>query len=131
RARREGSPGFLTRRVAHYGDPAAYQSLDIVREPPCPEYSSAVTVASPRNFAFIDGQNLHLGIRDLDWRVDWRRLRVHLEQHCRETRAFYFVGFIPDNQPPYTSLANAGYPVLIKPVTYRSDPNLKTNVAGA
>ena len=102
--------------------------MDIVREPPRPEYSSAVTVASPRNFAFIDGQNLHLGIRDLGWRVDWRRLRVHLEEHYRVTRAFYFVGFIPDNQPLYTRLQKAGYTVVFKPVTYRGDGKPKGNV---
>ena len=87
-----------------------------------------MAAASGRNFAFIDGQNLHLGIRDLGWRVDWRRLRVHLEEHYRVTRAFYFVGFIPDNQPLYTRLQKAGYTVVFKPVTYRGDGKPKGNV---
>jgi len=40
---------------------------------------------------------------------------VHLEEHYRVTRAFYFVGFIPDNQPLYTRLQKAGYTVVFKP----------------
>jgi len=44
------------------------------------------------NFAFIDGQNLHLGIAELGWRVDWRRFRTYLEEHYRVGCAYYFVG---------------------------------------
>jgi len=87
-----------------------------------------VAVASKRNFAFIDGQNLNLGIRDLGWRVDWRRSRVHLEEHYRATRAFYFVGFIPNYQALYTRLQKAGYTLIFKPVTYRGDGRPKGNV---
>jgi hypothetical protein len=84
-----------------------------------------VAVASGRNFAFIDGQNVNLGIRDLGWRVDWRRFRIHLEEHYRATRAFYFVGFIPDNQALYTRLQKAGHTLVFKPVTYRGNGKTK------
>jgi len=87
-----------------------------------------VAVASGRNFAFIDGQNVNLGIRDLGWRVDWRRFRIHLEEHYRVTRAFYFVGFIPDNQALYTRLQKTGHTLVFKPVTYRGDGKPKGNV---
>ncbi len=28
------------------------------------------------NFAFIDGNNVHLGIEALGWKLDWKRFRV-------------------------------------------------------
>lgn len=87
-----------------------------------------MTRASLRNFAFIDGQNLNLGINQLGWRVDWRRLRIHLEEHYGVTRAFYFIGFVPNNQALYTSLQKAGYTLVFKPVAYRADGKPKGNV---
>ena len=30
------------------------------------------------NYAFIDSQNLNLGVRSLGWRLDWRKLRQYL-----------------------------------------------------
>jgi hypothetical protein len=29
----------------------------------------------PNNFAFIDGNNVHLGIGALGWKLDWKRFR--------------------------------------------------------
>lgn len=61
------------------------------------------------NFAFIDGQNVNLGIGDLGWKLSWRRFRVYLEEHYGVSRAYYFLGYIPEYQGLYTSLQNAGY----------------------
>ena len=46
------------------------------------------------NFAFIDGQNVHLGITALGWKLDWRKFRVHLEEHYGVGRAYYFIGYM-------------------------------------
>jgi uncharacterized LabA/DUF88 family protein len=89
------------------------------------EYS--ISAAVP-NFAFIDGQNLHLGIAELGWRVDWRRFRTYLEEHYRVGCAYYFVGYIPNNQALYTRLQDAGYTLVFKPVSYRGDAKPKGNV---
>lgn len=40
------------------------------------------------NFAFIDGQNVNLGIGDLGWKLSWRRFRVYLEEHYGVSRAY-------------------------------------------
>ncbi len=32
-----------------------------------------------QNYAFIDGQNLNLAIRDLGWRLDLKKFRVYLK----------------------------------------------------
>ncbi len=61
------------------------------------------------NFAFIDGQNVHLGITALGWKLGLKRFRVYLEEHYRVSRAYYFVGYIPNNQRLYTALQNVGY----------------------
>jgi len=33
------------------------------------------------NFAFIDSQNLNLGIQSLGWKLDYRRFRIYLKKH--------------------------------------------------
>jgi uncharacterized LabA/DUF88 family protein len=82
----------------------------------------------PNNFAFIDGQNLHLGISDLGWRLDWKRFRVYLAEHYRVDRAYYFLGYVPENQGLYNALQTAGYTLVFKPITYRGDGKPKGNV---
>ena len=72
------------------------------------------------NFAFIDGQNLHLGIRELGWKLDQRRFRVYLEEHYNVARAYYFIGFVPANQGLYNALQERGYTLVFKPVSYGS-----------
>ena len=32
------------------------------------------------NFAFIDSQNLNLGIQSLGWKLDYRRFRIYLKE---------------------------------------------------
>ncbi len=52
----------------------------------------------PNNFAFIDSQNVHLGIATLGWKLDWRRFRVYLQEHYGVSRAYLFIGYVPENQ---------------------------------
>ena len=82
----------------------------------------------PNNFAFLDGQNLNLGIRDLGWKLDFKRFRVHLAEHYEVSRAYYFIGYLPDNQRLYNGLQNAGFTLVFKPITYRGDGKPKGNV---
>lgn len=49
-----------------------------------------------RNFAFIDSQNINLGVQELSWRIDWRRLRVYLEEKYGVGTAYIFVGFMAE-----------------------------------
>ena len=90
-----------------------------------------MAVPSIRNFAFIDGQNLHVGVTHLGWKLDWRRFRVYLQEHYRVARAFYFLGYIPDHQAVYTRLQNASYTLVFKTVTYRGEGKPKGNVDAA
>ena len=67
------------------------------------------------NFAFIDSQNLNLAIREQGWTLDFKRFRKYLEDKYKVTKAFLFIGFIPQNQDLYTSLQKAGYILVFKP----------------
>lgn len=72
------------------------------------------------NYAFIDSQNLHRGIKSLGWEVDYRKFRLYLTNKFDVTKAFIFIGYVPTNQTLYTMLQKAGFIVVFKPtVTYR------------
>lgn len=53
---------------------------------------------------------------------------MYLQEHYLVGRAYYFLGYIPDNQALYTRLQNVGYTLLFKDVTYRGDGKPKGNV---
>ena len=82
----------------------------------------------PNNFAFIDSQNVNLGVRGDGWKLDWKRFRVYLKEHYGVMRAYIFIGFLPENQALYNSLQRYGYILVFKPVTYRKDGKAKGNV---
>ena len=42
------------------------------------------------NYAFIDGQNLHLGITKLGWKIDYKKFRKYLYDKFSINKAFYF-----------------------------------------
>ncbi|KKT75445.1 MAG: hypothetical protein UW71_C0003G0039 [Parcubacteria group bacterium GW2011_GWB1_44_7] len=47
------------------------------------------------NFAYVDGANLHKGIAELGWRLDYRKFRVWLLEKYGVSKAYIFLGFIP------------------------------------
>lgn len=67
------------------------------------------------NYAFIDSQNLNLGVQSLGWKLDFSRFRKYLAEKYQVDKAFLFIGYIPDNQSLYTYLQEAGYIVIFKP----------------
>lgn len=66
-------------------------------------------------FAFIDSQNLNLGVRSLGWQIDYRKLRLYLRNKYRVERAFMFIGLVGNNQKLYTELQAAGFILIFKP----------------
>lgn len=67
------------------------------------------------NYAFIDSQNLNLGVRSLGWRVEYKRFRLYLKNKYHITKAFIFVGLVANNQKLYTALQSAGFIMIFKP----------------
>ena len=56
------------------------------------------------NYAFIDSQNVNLGVQSLAWKLDWRRFRVYLKEKYNVSVAYLFIGFVAQNQDLYSSL---------------------------
>ena len=75
----------------------------------------------PRNFAFIDSQNLNLAIRGLGWNLDFGRFYVHLKDKYKVSKAFIFIGFIAGNEALYENLKKAGFNLIFKPTLERKE----------
>ncbi len=67
------------------------------------------------NYAFIDSQNLNLGIRSQGWKLDHRKLRLYLKNKYNIEKAFIFIGHVTDNQSLYDELEQAGFILVFKP----------------
>ncbi len=80
------------------------------------------------NFAFIDSQNLNLGIKDLGWKLDFDKFRKYLNEKYSVKKAYIFIGYIPGNEALYTSLQNMGYICIFKPTLELNDGRVKGNV---
>ena len=80
------------------------------------------------NFAFIDSQNLNLSIRNQGWILDYKKFRKYLEDKYNVTKAFLFIGYVPQNQDLYTSLQESGYIVIFKPTLTLPNGKVKGNV---
>lgn len=81
-----------------------------------------------KNYAFIDSQNLNLGVRRLGWKLDLRKFRVYLKEKYGVVTAYLFIGFIPENQEMYRSLKDDGYVLIYKPVLKNKEGDVKGNV---
>jgi uncharacterized LabA/DUF88 family protein len=80
-------------------------------------------------FAFIDAQNLNLGVRSQGWKLDFARFRKYLTDKYKVQKAFLCIGFVEDNQLLYTYLQESGYICVFKP-TLRMSSHKKITVKG-
>lgn len=90
------------------------------------------------NFAFIDSQNLNLGVgKDIykgkqriyeGWKLDYRKFRQYLSDKFRVTKAFLFIGYIKQNEKLYSSLRSYGYTLIFKPTVKDNYGKPKGNV---
>ena len=79
------------------------------------------------NIAFIDGQNLHIGIMQNNWKIDHSRFRVYLKDKYHISEAYYFFGYISEEeQDLYSNLQKAGFIVVFK----KHNSNLATQKKG-
>lgn len=78
-------------------------------------------------YAFIDSQNLNLGVRSQGWKLDWRKFRQYLRNKYSVANAFLFIGYIKNNQKLYDYLNKSGFKLIFKP-TIISKHETKGNV---
>jgi len=79
------------------------------------------------NYAFIDSQNLNLAIRELGWRLDFKRFRVYLKENYNVSKVFLFIGFVEGNNDLYAFLQEAGFICIFKPTLKYKDGTTKGN----
>src|SRR6185503_5891727 len=66
-------------------------------------------------YAFIDSQNLNVGTQKFGWKMNWARFRTFLAEEYGVTKAFMFIGYIPENESLYDQMHDAGFMVVLKP----------------
>lgn len=76
-------------------------------------------------YAFIDSQNLNLGVKNNivrkgktiyeGWNLDFGRFRIYLKDKYKVSKAYLFIGMKPGNEKLYTSLQENGYILIFKP----------------
>lgn len=69
----------------------------------------------PVAYAFIDSQNLNLGIQRMGWKMDWRKFRQFLHDTYNVTHAYMFIGYMSDNEELYNYMHELGFLVVLKP----------------
>ena len=88
-------------------------------------------MAEPRQkpvYAFIDSQNLNLGVRSQGWKLDFSKFLVYLKDKLKVAKAFLFIGYLKENQKLYRSLAKSGYTLVYKPIAHGEYGKVKGNV---
>ena len=79
------------------------------------------------NFAYIDGANLHKGIEELGWKLNYQRFRVWLKEKYGVKNAYVFIGLIPKYKELYTYLQECGFTLIFKEVVYDGNGRPKGN----
>lgn len=82
---------------------------------------------SENNFAYIDGANLHKGVADLGWSLDYKRFRLWLNNKYQVKRAYLFLGLVPKYKDLYTYLQEVGFTLVFKETTYGGNGEVKGN----
>lgn len=67
------------------------------------------------NYAFIDSQNLNLGVRSQGWKIDYRKLRLYLKNKYNVAEAYLFIGHMSGNEMLYKYLQKCGFILIFKP----------------
>lgn len=91
-----------------------------------------------KNYAFIDGQNLNLGVqRDIKlgnkllykgWKMDLKRFSIYLKEHYKVEKAYLFLGYIKQNEKMYQIFRSFGFEIVFKQIVNDGYGNVKGNV---
>src|SRR3989338_2688584 len=79
------------------------------------------------NYAFIDSQNLYLGIKDLGWRLDYKKFRIYLAEKYSVRKVYMFMGYWAVNQDLYSFLQEVGFVLMLRPILEIDDKPVKGN----
>lgn len=73
-------------------------------------------------YAFIDSQNLNVGVQKYGWKMDWIKFRKFLADKYNVTNAYMFIGYVPEFEAMYQQLHEAGYMIVLKPTYDMTKP---------
>jgi len=79
------------------------------------------------NYAFIDSQNLYLAIKELGWKLDYKRFRVYLKEKYAVSKAYMFLGYLAENQEMYKFLQEVGFILIFRPILEKDGKPIKGN----
>lgn len=71
------------------------------------------------NYAFIDSQNVNLGVQRLGWKMDFRKFRIFLEKKYAVGKASFFIGYLPQYEEFYQAVHAYGYTIIFKEVVHQ------------
>lgn len=102
-------------------------------------YNEYVSIKKyPTVYAFIDSQNLNLGVSKSikkrgkfvykGWELDYKKFRVYLFNKFRVKKAILFIGYIPKYEKLYSNLIKKGFELVYKPVVLNSSKKYKGNI---
>lgn len=80
------------------------------------------------NYAFVDGQNIYLGIIYQGWQLDLRKFRIYLKDKFKVKKAYYFIGYIPKYINLYKEITRTGFIVKFRRVSVDKNGDTKGNV---
>lgn len=81
-------------------------------------------------YAFIDSQNLNLGVQKSGWKMDWRKFRNFLQAKYNVSKAYMFIGHVPEFEDLYLQMHGIGYLVVLKPTQDLTKPRTDGPVNG-
>lgn len=77
-------------------------------------------VDTHKNYAFIDGQNLHMATAKKEqnpWKIDLGKFRVYLKDKYKVETAYYYFGYVQDTlkaQEIYERIQRAGFVIVFR-----------------
>ncbi len=84
----------------------------------------------PIVYAFIDSQNLNLGVKSQGWNLDFGKFRQYLVTKYQAKKIFLFIGYISGNQALYTYLQSVGFICVFKPTLELKDKDDQVQAKG-
>lgn len=79
---------------------------------------------TPTVYAFIDSQNLNVGVLNQGGKLDFRKFRQYLKLKHNVTKAFLFIGYVEENKVLYDYLKRSGYICVFKKIIEYKDKDI-------
>lgn len=73
---------------------------------------------------------MNVSVQNWGWKMNWRKFREFLADNYNVTKAFMFIGYVPENEDLYEKMHEAGYAVVLKPTFDMTKPRPEENGDG-